>query len=179
MKNNLFSLIILSAVVASGSMLSARVVKISSAEEYHRHHKSNKPMVTMYSADWCGPCKSTKPHFHGAAQATSDMTFAIVDTGIKGLKGIAKGIRSLPTMIFSHKGRTVKREIGSRSRTQINRHVNEFRNQIRSKSAKPAPRASQKSTKPVTETTKKRVIKAPNPRPKKTHKITGPKAPAA
>jgi len=174
------SIFLASALILSGSALLGKVIKISSTEQYNRHYTSDKPMVTMYSADGCGPCKMMKPLFHGAAEATSDITFALVDTGVKGLSGIAKGIKSLPTMIFSHKGTPVKREIGSRSRTQLNRHITEFRTQITSKKApkKEVQKTPQKTPKAPeaaspSKTKRKRVITAPNPRPRRKRRTAG------
>ncbi len=160
----------MSVLIMSGSALSAKVVTISTAKDYNRHYNSDKPMITMYSSDGCGPCKNMKPHFHEAAEAATDMTFAVVDTAAKGLSGIVKGIRSLPTVIFSHKGKRVNQPVvGSRTRRQLDRHINEFRTTMTKNPKNPA------------RTTRKRVITSPNPRPQKKQKTTAQpvkKAPA-
>lgn len=107
--------------------LNARMVTVSTVDEYNKHYHSDTPMVTMYSAEWCGPCKQMKPHFYEAAEATSDVTFCVVDTAAKGFAEIVSGIRSIPTTIFSHRGRQVHRENSSMSRKQIDQSINELR----------------------------------------------------
>ncbi len=122
-----------SALLLSGN-LGARMVTVSSTEDYNKHYQSETPMVTMYSAEWCGPCKQMKPHYYSAAEATSDVTFCVVDTGAKAFEGIASGIMSIPTVIFRHKGKPVRRENGGMSRKQLDSHISEFR-----KTVQPAP----------------------------------------
>ena len=66
------SLLLWGAFLFSGSMC-ARLVTVSSVEDYNKHYESDTPMVTMYSAEWCGPCKQMKPHYYSAAEATRAM----------------------------------------------------------------------------------------------------------
>ena len=140
-----------------GSALSANVVHISSVEEYHKHYTSDKPMVTMYSGNHCNPCQKMKPHFKAAAEATADMTFCIVDTGKKGLGKLVKGITGIPRLVFSHKGKPVKREVGGMSRSALDTSINNFR-----KTIKPAPKPRTKQ--PTQPTPKPHGEKAPQKR---------------
>ncbi len=145
------SLLLWGALLFSGTGY-ARMVTVTSVEEYNKYYQSETPMVTMYSAEWCGPCKQMKPHYYSVAEQTSDVTFCVVDTGAKALEGITTGIMSIPTLIFSHKGKPVRRENGSMTRKQLDSHIHEFRRTIQTAPAPQpvvAPQAQQNS-KPAT-----------------------------
>ncbi len=107
------------------------LIPITSVDQYNELYNSDKPMITMFSASWCGPCKATKPRFSAAANANSDITFAYVDTDNKALSSITKSIRGIPTFVYSHKGKNIKRESGGMKRSEINKRVSELRAQTK------------------------------------------------
>ena len=148
------------------SSINAKVVHITSEQDYQRHYASDKPMVTMYSSKTCGPCDQMKPHFYAAAEATTDVTFAVVDTAAKGLGKVLSGIQSVPTLIFSHKGKRVKREVGGMSREQLNTSINTFRS------------TTYPSKKPV-KVVRKRTITGPQSRPRKKPRVSAKKMPTS
>ena len=123
----------------SSTMLMAKVIHITSVDEYQRHFSHERPLVTMYTASWCGPCKQMKPHFIEAAETMPEMTFCIVDMGNTALKGIFTGILSIPTFIFSHKGTAVHREQGSSSRRELTSSLKHFHSKIKAIPVKRQP----------------------------------------
>lgn len=125
--------ILVAITVLLSTSLQAKVVQIASEADYRKHYSGKKPVVTMYTADYCGPCRQTKPHFTRAAQTFGDVTFCMVDIGNKALKGITKGIRSIPTMVFSRNGKTIMRESGGLSSRQLNNSIQKFRRRLRPK----------------------------------------------
>jgi thioredoxin 1 len=57
------------------------------------------PVVVMFSASWCGPCKVFKPKFEAASSENPDVTFAYCD--IEETQGLSRdvSIQSVPTVV--------------------------------------------------------------------------------
>ena len=115
----------------------AHVVSINSVTQFNKLYTSKKPIITLYSASWCGPCKTMKPHFIKASQKFPDISFCLVDIEKKGLKKISADIKGLPTTIFSYRGNIIMQEQGSMSKTQFEEACSRFQTMVR------APRHSQ------------------------------------
>ncbi len=96
--------LLLCAVITASSQLRANTINISSVEEYTKHFQGTKPMIAMFTATWCGPCKQTKPHYIELANAYTDISFCIIDIDNKDLSSIHSGVKGVPTFVFSHKG---------------------------------------------------------------------------
>ncbi len=118
---------------APGLQAATKAIEITSVDQFNKLYNSDKPMITMYSATWCGPCKATKPHFKKLAEQRPDVTFAIVDTDK--LASLAKGIRGIPTFkfsklgkpaSFSSNGKTISAFAGGRKFSELEKLVNDF-----------------------------------------------------
>jgi len=120
-------LIMLLGIISSSVVLQATVISLKTLDDYTKLYMSSKPMVTLYSAEWCGPCRQTKPHFYAVAEVNPDITFCIVDTGIAALGDILTDLRSIPTIIYSHNGKKVKQESGGQTRHQLEHSLKRFR----------------------------------------------------
>ncbi len=92
----------------------AGAIEIKSADQFEKLYNSDKPMVTMYTATWCGPCKATKPHFERLAKSMPELNFCIVYSDKESLIKKAN-IRGYPTFKFSHKGKPVTFSVNGRS----------------------------------------------------------------
>ena len=93
-----------------------KVTIIKSVDQFNELYESNKPMVTMYTATWCGPCESTKPHFIALAKEIPEVNFCIVDFNKFENTLIKKArIGGVPTFKFSHKGKPVTFSSNGRS----------------------------------------------------------------
>jgi thioredoxin 2 len=74
-------------------------------------------------ADWCGPCKVMAPVFAKVAQQSENLLFAKVNTEeAQRISGEA-GIRSIPTMIFFHKGKEIDRVSGALPEPQLKQWI--------------------------------------------------------
>lgn len=127
--------------------------EIKTLEHYNKAFTSNKPMVTMYTSAHCGPCKSMKPRLAKLAAQHPDIHFCIIDTGNPALKKITKqwNIRSVPTLIFSHKGEKLFDEIGSMGTKDLEQSIANFRYEM--------SKISSANKEKAKKTTKKKVSK--------------------
>lgn len=76
------------------------------------------PVVVMFHAEWCGPCKGVKPIIRVLAH---DLTFRLrgVDAGVE--KGLASfyGVRGVPTIAVFKDGSVVSSITGGKTEAQI------------------------------------------------------------
>ncbi len=104
------------------------VVSITTVEEHDALRKGTKPLITMHTASWCGPCKRTKPHYKDLSNEYDNVSFCMVDADNKELKGINAGVKgqSIPAFIFSHNGEVVHCKIGGMTPTQLKAEIDSF-----------------------------------------------------
>jgi thiol-disulfide isomerase/thioredoxin len=115
------------------------MVTVTTIEEYNKYYTSETPLVAMYSAAWCGPCKQMKPHFYAAAEAINNINFCVIDMDIKCLAEITSNIRSIPTTIFSFKGKSVKRMTSSMTRRELDSSIEDFKKTVHLEQASLVP----------------------------------------
>lgn len=85
--------------------------------------KNDAPIIVDFWADWCGPCKTMAPTFNKVAAESSDILFAKVNTELAQQVGSKAGIRSIPTLIFFHKGKEIERVSGALSEQQLKQFI--------------------------------------------------------
>jgi thioredoxin 1 len=76
-----------------------------------------KKKLEYYTASWCGPCKMAKPIIYALMEEGYNIEIIDVDENYE--KAQSKGIRSVPTLIFTEKGKTPKRYSGMISPQEI------------------------------------------------------------
>ena len=116
----------IAALFSVSTGLTAGAIHISSVKQHKMLCDGSKPVVTMYTASWCGPCKRTKPHFNAIASKYKDVVLCMVDIDNQSLSSLHRGIKSVPTFIFSHGGKTKKRKSGSMSRVKLQGEIDRF-----------------------------------------------------
>lgn len=80
-----------------------------------------KPMIIIFSAKWCGPCKQIEPIYHSLEAKYSNVVFVAVD--IEKHEELAKKyhIKGMPTFVLiKYDGTECERLIGAHSDELIN-----------------------------------------------------------
>lgn len=77
-----------------------------------------KVIVDFY-ADWCGPCKMLRPVLEELANETNDVK--IVSINVDDAEELASkyGIISIPCLIMFQDGKEIKRSIGMKSKSDL------------------------------------------------------------
>jgi thioredoxin len=84
-------------------------------------------VVYYFTADWCNPCKKTRPIVEEMNRETQ-IKFQIIDVDSE--LDLAKKfeIRSVPTFILLEDGIEIKRNIGAQNREQLEELINYEKN---------------------------------------------------
>lgn len=80
---------------------------------------NHKFQILKMSADWCGPCKATKPIFESFSENNPEIECREVNVDAEGDLAKSYGVRSIPTLIFLKDGVDVERHIGAFTLAQI------------------------------------------------------------
>lgn len=100
-------------------MDSRRVVK--------RQNRDKASMKTVYyfTADWCQPCKRTRPVVEELNREQTEAGFQIIDVDVNTELVKNFGIKSVPTFILFNDGIEKNRIIGSQTKEQLERFIYE------------------------------------------------------
>ncbi len=105
--------------------------------------RSPLPVVVDFTADWCAPCRLTRPTLHDLSEKLSGLVaFATVDVDEATRVTRSYGIHCLPTYLFVQGGQEKGREVGPFSAL-------EFRSKIRRHFTSDGPRGDSRSFPPV------------------------------
>ena len=69
-------------------------------------------IVKRYTATWCQPCKQLAPVFEALQSEMPEVQFQTIDVDMSREEALAKGISSVPTVIFEKDGQQVYRFSG-------------------------------------------------------------------
>lgn len=84
--------------------------------------------VVLFSASWCGPCKTFKPKFLKMADEMSDVDFFYCDVDEAQKITMDLAIQSVPTIITFKSGDTHKHIVGA-DETRVRAMLEELRTQ--------------------------------------------------
>ena len=89
--------------------------------------KSEKPVIVDFFATWCGPCKMLGPILENIADDENDVKILKVD--IDECMELAQkfGIMSVPTLMLFKDGQEYGREIGLKSKEQLQEIISELK----------------------------------------------------
>lgn len=85
------------------------------------------PILAMFSASWCNPCKRMKPIFEDLAQEfMGQVIFAYADIETNPEMASHYGIRSVPSFGLFMDGMVLDITTGSMNKTDLRRHIKEL-----------------------------------------------------
>jgi thioredoxin 1 len=80
--------------------------------------------IFYFTADWCHPCKKTKPIVEELNRESADVRFQIIDVDIEGELARKFEIKSVPTFIVVKDGQEIRRTTGAKTKEQLEALVN-------------------------------------------------------
>lgn len=81
--------------------------------------------VYYFTADWCQPCKKTRPIVEELNREQTKAGFQIIDVDDNSDLVKSFGIQSVPTFILFEDGIEKSRIIGGKTREELERFINE------------------------------------------------------
>jgi len=75
--------------------------------------------ILYFTADWCNPCKKTKPIVEELNRESADIRFQIVDADSEIDLVKSFEVRSIPTFILIEDGKEIKRLSGAQTKDQL------------------------------------------------------------
>ncbi len=79
----------------------------------------------MFSAQWCSPCKATKPHFNTLKESVTDVEYQLVDVDEEGHLAEKFNIRAVPTFVLLKDNTEVARMSGGTSADKLRAFINQ------------------------------------------------------
>lgn len=85
--------------------------------------KSGKVLIDFY-ADWCGPCKVSKPRVENLGNTNEDVKVYFCNVDDDSEMASAFGVRSIPTLVYLEEGEVKNRSVGVLSDQQLTDLIN-------------------------------------------------------
>jgi thioredoxin 2 len=92
--------------------------------------RNELPVIVDFWAAWCGPCQNMAPVFNKVALSSPGLLFAKIDTEQVQQISADAGIRSLPTLVFFHKGQEIDRISGGLNEGQMRQWIMQCVNKL-------------------------------------------------
>jgi thioredoxin 1 len=83
---------------------------------------SDKPVIVMFSASWCGPCKAITPVLTEISESRTDLNIYKVDVDKSRELAVIFGVRAVPTILYLTKN-SKQTTTGIVSKPQLNQII--------------------------------------------------------
>lgn len=81
--------------------------------------ESDKPVLVDFWATWCGPCQMVGPIVEELGDEVTDAKICKVDVDAQPELARQYRVMSIPTLMVFKDGKTVKREVGAKTKGEI------------------------------------------------------------
>ena len=81
--------------------------------------KNDKTVLVDFNATWCGPCRMLSPIIEELSEEKKDVDFVSIDCDEEGDLAMEYGVMSIPCLIVFKNGKEVNREVGFRSKEDV------------------------------------------------------------
>jgi thioredoxin 1 len=102
---------------------------IQNQNEFQETIANNTAVAIDFYADWCGPCQTLLPTVHKLAKEyDGQVTIKKINVDKNRELAAKFGVRSIPTLVYLHKGKEVNRHSGLISEGMLKGHLNQLKN---------------------------------------------------
>ncbi len=92
----------------------SKPIHINDSEFDSKVLKSSLPVIVVFWAPWCGPCKMIAPLLEKIAEEYGDkLTIAKVNTDENSEWAMKYGVQGIPTLLFIDHGKVTDRIVGA------------------------------------------------------------------
>lgn len=98
---------------------------LSEADFQSEVRENGEPIIVMFSASWCQPCKRFKPTVAEMSQMMEDIRFVEMDVEEAGATASEFGIRTVPSLAMFVDGMVREIQSGSMSKNDLRLWIQE------------------------------------------------------
>ena len=92
--------------------------------------QSEIPVLVLFYADWCSPCKMTRPVLENLAEEYTDIKFVKINIDEEGSSVRDNGIRGIPTLILYVNGKPVGSKVGMCGKSQYVAFLHNYKEEL-------------------------------------------------
>jgi len=79
--------------------------------------------IFYFTADWCNPCKQTRPFVEELVRETQELTVLFIDVDIEHKLASDLNVRSVPTLILFKDEKEIKRVTGAQTLSTLKQFI--------------------------------------------------------
>jgi thioredoxin-like negative regulator of GroEL len=79
--------------------------------------------IFYFTADWCNPCKQTRPYVEELVRETENLTVLFIDLDIEHELAAELEVRSIPTLILFKDEKEIKRVSGAQTLSTLKQFI--------------------------------------------------------